>query len=145
MTFNEKNLWKYALGFAVVGVALVVTAVVCGISTYRFVRAASTADGTIQKMDLVGSPGHRAYQYAIVFTDRSGQARTFTENGNAYNRPDFKVGQQVRVAYDANNPSAARIVAFRTLWLDPTIYGVLGMAFAVIGSLATWQGRKLYS
>jgi hypothetical protein len=144
-TFSEKDVWKLALCFVVVGVALVVTAVVWEISTFRFVRAASSADGTIQEMNLVGRTGHRSYQFTIVFKDRSGQARTFTEPGNAYNRSDFTVGQQVHVAYDANNPSAARIVAFQTLWLRQTLIGVIGMVIAVIGSLATWQARKLYS
>jgi hypothetical protein len=142
-TFNEKNVWKYTLGFVVMGVAAISVAVIWGISTYRFVQAASPAEGTIRKMDLVGRSGHQAYQPTVVFTDRSGKAWTFTES--ASDPPAFSVGQQVRGLYDPNDPSLAHIKAFSTLWLFQTFIGVLGLAFIVIGSLATWQARKLYS
>lgn len=142
-TLNEKNAWKYALGFVIIGVASLVITVTGGISTYRFVHAAIPADGIIQKMNLVGSLGHHTYRPTIGFTDQSGQARTFTESGS--DPPGFRVGQHVRVIYDPNNPSRAHINAFSTLWLDQTFMGIIGLAFTVIGSLATWQGRKLYS
>jgi hypothetical protein len=142
-TFNEKNVWKYTLGFVVVGVALLVIAVTWGISTFQFVRAASPADGLVQKMDLVGRPGHHAYQPTVVFTDQAGQTRTFTESGS--DPPAFRVGQRVRVLYDRNDPSRARIKAFSTLWLFQTFIGVLGLAFTIMGSVGTWQARKLYS
>ena len=142
-TLNEKNAWKFTLIFVVVGVALVVVAVTLGISTFRFVRAASLANGTIQKMDLAGRTGHHVYRPTVVFTDKLGQLHTFTASGS--DPPGFKVGEQVRVAYDPNDPSIARIVAFQTLWLEPTIFGALGTVFVVMGSVATWQARKLYA
>lgn len=139
---NGKNAWKFTLCFVVMGVALMGAAVPWGISTYQFIHAASQADGTIVQIQIVDSPAHRFFehQYTIAFTDRSGTVRTFTENGS--NRQDFTFGQRVRVAYDANDPSIARIIDFRFLWLPQTFIGTLGLCIFVLGSWATFQVRK---
>ena len=143
-TLNDRNVWKYTLGFVIVGVALLGTAVILGISTYRFIRAASSTNGTVQNLvwSSTGS-GHGVYQPIVLFADQSGQARTFTESGS--NPPDFRVGQQVRVIYDPNDPSHANIYSFQTLWLLQTCMGILGLLFTTMGSFATWQARKLYA
>ncbi len=142
---NERNLWKVTLCFVVVGMGLLIAATVGGISTYRFLQAASTADGVIQKMGVVSNSGHLTGRFTVAFTDRSGHERTFTETGNVMNRPAFNVGQKVRVAYDPANPSAARVISFQTLWLWQSFMGGMGLMFVVIGSLGTWQARKVFA
>jgi hypothetical protein len=145
-TFTAKNAWKYTLVFVVAGVAMVAVAVDWGISTYRFTRNASPASGTIEKIDLAGRFGHRTYRYTVVFTDKSGQVQAFTENGSSHN--DFTVGQEIRVVYNANNPSVAHIVGFQFLWLPPVFIGGIGLGMAAIGLVGFFSvlwTRKQYS
>jgi hypothetical protein len=142
---NERNLWKVTLCFVLVGAGLVVGALTWGISTYRFLQTASRAGGVVRKMEIVSRSGHMTGEFTVAFTDQSGQVRTFTEMGNVQNRPAFTVGQMVRVAYDPTDPSEARIVSFETLWLWQSFLGGMGLLFVVIGSIATWQARKIYT
>jgi Protein of unknown function (DUF3592) len=143
-TFAPQNIWKLTLVFVIAGVALLSTAMIWGISTFRFMRTAGFSEGIVEKLELRRAPS-RWYVYSptVAFQDQSGQTRTFIIPGS--NPPGFRVRQQVRVAYDPKEPSIAYIVSFRTLWLYPTIFGVVGIVFVLLGSFGTWQARKLYS
>ena len=143
---TARNAWKFTLIFVVVGIGLLITSAALGISTLHFLRNAAFSEGMVEKLELKPSGrsgGGHVYAPIVTFTDLSGQTRTFTEAGS--NPAGFKTGQPVHVAYIVSDITTAHIVSFRTLWLLPTVFGVLGIVFVLLGSFATWKARKLHS
>ena len=94
-------------------------------------RAAVTwpkADGIVIKNVLLSTSG---YVPVVRFVAGDGHKYRFTDAVGA-SVARYSVGERVRVAFDPEEPSSARIVSsLWRLWLVPAVFTLLGAAIAV--------------
>ncbi|MBA4146588.1 MAG: DUF3592 domain-containing protein [Verrucomicrobia bacterium] len=132
-----------ALVFTLGGLSLIILAAFQLREVRAFVRTAAVADGRVVKLEFGRSPGFRGgYNTVFTFSDASGQKHKGHTSWST--RPGYKVGDKVVVLYQPKSPEAARIRSFRALWLFPTIFGCLGIAFSMVGAFVGMR-RKTYT
>jgi len=71
--------------------------------------------------------------HTIAFTDQSGKPQIFKGNGSNDVRI-YPVGDKVELVYPPGSPADARINDWGIIWLEPLIFGVLGVIIVVLGS-----------
>lgn len=139
----SKLLAKIFGGF---GAALLLVALFLGVSTELFIGQASVAEGTVI---AAGNPNSSARSSALIrFTAANGQVVEFNSPVRS-NPPEFRLGQTVRVYYEAADPSgSARPDSFLSLWFWPGLAGLLGLVFGIVGAgffmvwLLNWRKQK---
>jgi hypothetical protein len=132
--------------FGLIGLVLLCVGIALAASTASFLASATRTDGTV-----VALTEQTSY-------DRQGRSSTswyptveFTVDGKRYsfqsstgsNPPSYKKGESVPVAYDADDPSNARIASFWAAYLAPLIVGGLGVVFTPIGVVLFVNGRRI--
>lgn len=94
-------------------------------------RAAVTwpkTDGIVVKNVLEPT---RGFVPVVRFVTAEGEKYRFTDAVGA-SVPKYVVGERVRVAYDGDEPTSARIVSpLWRLWLAPGVFTLLGLALVV--------------
>lgn len=126
--------------FLLVGIGLLVAAGIFTERTNRFVGQAMTTSGEV--VELVrsrssnSSSGTRNYTYKprVRYTAPDGKVVEFQSNVGS-NPPSFAIGEQVKVLYDREDPTDARIDDFVSLWLLPLILGGIGTVFFITGAI----------
>lgn len=73
----------------------------------------------------------RAYQPVVEFRDAAGRVRRFSDPAGSL-PPDHAVGEVVEVAFDAQEPSKARLTSWKRLWLVPTLLVCVGLLPALV-------------
>jgi hypothetical protein len=67
-----------------------------------------------------------AYVPVVEFPDLGGRITRFTDpNGSL--PPDYTIGERVEVAFDPAEPSRARLISWKRLWLVPTMLIGVGL------------------
>lgn len=67
-----------------------------------------------------------AYVPVVEFPDSRGHITRFTDpNGSL--PPDYTIGERVEVAFDPAEPSRARLISWKRLWLVPTMLIGVGL------------------
>jgi Protein of unknown function (DUF3592) len=112
-----------SIGLLLGSVAGISAAVVAG-----SVSGDRQADGTV--VDL--SYGGKSYDPVVEFTAPSGATIRFT-SGIGSNPPAWRVGEHVGVLYDPGNPQDATIDQYWQIWFFPTLFGIIGTPFLLIG------------
>lgn len=132
MTQNELYLVLGVNGF--ISLTMLLIGIISYIRTKRFLNSAVETLGTVVDGVYKGQAdgGDSMYSPKIKFSDTMGRIHEFTENWSS-NRPDFKVGDEVIVLYNPENPLKARRGGkkwkfFFIAWL----IGGLGMLFSGI-------------
>lgn len=132
MTQNELYLVLGVNGF--ISLTMLLIGIISYIRTKRFLNSAVETRGTVVEGVYKGQAdgGGSMYSPKIQFTDTMGRIHEFTENWSS-NRPVFKVGDEVIVLYNPENPLNARRGGkkwkfFFIAWL----IGGLGMLFSGI-------------
>jgi hypothetical protein len=121
-----------AVVFSSLGLALALAA---GISAA--VVAANSgdrhADGTVVEL-IGGRPGYGKdpYRPVVEFAAPSGTAIRFTGSIGSV-PPAFQVGEHVDVRYDPDNPHDAVIDTYWQVWFVPTLIGLIGAPFLLVG------------
>lgn len=101
----------------------------------RFRELAVPAEGVvIDFKQRINSDDDPEYFPIFRYRDEAGKEHVICSDTGT-NPPGFKKGDSIRVLYDAANPSDCRIDTFWQLWLLPLIFCVLGIAFALVGSI----------
>ena len=137
---------RSAVGMVVlmlVGVGMAVGAGAWYLSNRAFARKGMRAEGTV----IAVLKGHRysrrqwrtTYTPSIQFETAQGQSVIFQgPSGSSGHR----VGGKVRVLYDPDEPTKAKIDTFAALWLGPIILGGMGVVFAIIAGLSLRNLKK---
>lgn len=128
--------------FLAVAVLMLAIAVVSALSSGRALAKETTASGSV--VDLVirqAADGTLYYRPVVAFDLPDGARRTLqlAEEGTD---PAYQVDESVTIAYDPEQPRNARIKSFSStvsMWILPSITGVLGAAFLV----ATLFARRI--
>jgi hypothetical protein len=115
-------------------VGLVAGLLFLSLGLWQFVgswRAAVTwpkADGVVVRNVLKSTGG---YVPVVRFVTSQGEKYRFTDAVGA-SVAKYAVGERVRVAFDPDEPTAARIVSpLWRLWLAPGVFTLLGLALVV--------------
>jgi Protein of unknown function (DUF3592) len=85
------------------------------------------ADGTV--VDLLGSGRYRA---VVEFVAPDGATTRFT-SWVSTSPPPAEVGEHVGVRYNPDNPQDAVIDQYWQIWFLPTLFGILGSPFLLLG------------
>ncbi len=108
MTQNELYLVLGANGL--VAFTMLLIGLISLIRVRKFLSSAVETKGVVCESVYKGASskgGGSMYSPKIKFSDSMGKENEFTENWST-NRPDFKVGDEVIVYYDPQNPHKAR-------------------------------------
>jgi len=80
------------------------------------------------------------YKPLVIFTTQQGQEVEYVPNFSS-NPPAYRVGEEVVVFYDPQNPYHA-MLGGRLLYLIPIIFAVVGSIFAIIGIVILMVVRR---
>ncbi len=114
---------------------------------WRGVRLAREGESTIgHVVDMEessdGEGGCCVYSPIIEFTAPNGRPVRF-ESSNASSPPAYRIGQEVEVLYNPNDPNDASINSFYELWLVPAILAPVDvMLFVVLNWVAIAKMRS---
>lgn len=122
-------MWR--LG-GLVGLALLLAALVTGLSTERFIHTASHADGAVVALSAGGSHPR------VSFRTADGRAALFSGGGLIFG---YRVGQPASALRRANAPARTAILAaWGSLWFAPFVLGVIGSGW-LVGALGRRAAR----
>ncbi|MGQ0835150.1 MAG: DUF3592 domain-containing protein [Gammaproteobacteria bacterium] len=121
--------------FLLSGAGLLTGALVLLVRTRAFLARAAETVGQVVALDeepLMEAGDPHTYRPIVSF-QVAGTPIRFESMAHS-NPPEYEIGASVRVLYDRDRPSEARIRSFVSLWLLPMILGSLGFIFTVVGS-----------
>jgi hypothetical protein len=114
----------YGTAAILLGVAVVAT-----MRTRAWLAQAKRAPGVIVDLNTHrGSGNDVTFAPVVAFELSDGRTVRFASRTRSYPAP-YRLGETVTVVYHAAAPEDAVIEAFRSLWLGPTICGVIGLVF----------------
>ena len=122
-----------AVVFTVAGVGLMVAAVWSAASTWRFVAHAVAVPGTVIRLNAGGAHPE------VRFTTATNQVIDYPQGGMIWG---YRVGDQVTVLYDPNDPAQPIINTRGALWGFTAMNFLLGAVFVVAAQLL-WRERDL--
>jgi hypothetical protein len=125
--------------FSLLGGFFLLTGVFLYIRTKNFIGKAQEVKGTvIQMVYSEDSEGGGGYAPIYQFKTLEGQDIEI-QDGLSSNPPRFKVGQDVKVLYDPENPRNARLNKWLNLYFLPILFGGLGVIFGGVGIVLVIQ------
>jgi LPXTG-motif cell wall-anchored protein len=139
------------IGWFFVGLGLLLMIVGGGFALKRqqFLSHAAHTQGTVIALSSHTSTRSSGHTYAPIFTFRDQTGKEWTETSSSSTSPaSYHVGETVDVYYTSNNPAAAEVNGFFSMWGGSAIVGgiglvqfLLGLACAkVFGAAARQQG-----
>ncbi|HEX7734566.1 MAG TPA: DUF3592 domain-containing protein [Ktedonobacteraceae bacterium] len=126
-TSFQLGLWLIAIGLLPGGLGWLLFS-----NRLRFLRRTKLTTAVVEDMTLKHLVDGHAYQPKITFTTHLGE-KVELASVMMSNPPQFKVGQEVPVLYNPNNPRQARIRSFTTLWLATVIFVSTGTFLFLCG------------
>jgi hypothetical protein len=127
--------------FLLVGLGLCVGGGYWGWITYSFMQTASRAPGTVVEVTQYrDSEGDNVYSPVVEYTLPSGRTVRFEEDLRS-SPPSHRVGDEVEVLYNPENPEEARINSVFNVWFGPGLLLGLGVCF---GSVAFLVGLSMF-
>jgi len=117
------------------------------LATARELGRGARAEGTVVGNRLVSDRrdgvDEHAYVPEVEFRDLLGHSVRFTD-GTGSLPPDYAVGERVQVSFARENPTRARILSWKRLWLAPTIFIVAGLLPGLVVAIVLWRvGRRM--
>jgi len=135
MPISKNALKRCSAAFLIMGgLAMLFVGAWFGIANMNFVNQAERAPGIVTK--IVGARGARGMMlyYPIVQFQPIERSASFVFKAKPGLWPSpFDNGDQVVVAYDADNPDDARIISFWMLWFLPGATILLGLGCLLAG------------
>jgi hypothetical protein len=136
---NRRTLARLAPLFLIAGVALVVFGVRQTQAQQRLQDAGIRAAGVVSALVSSHDSNSHTYHARVVFTDRAGQRRQFTDRVGA-SPPLYRAGEAVTVLYLPAEPGGAMIDRGAWNWLGPGLLFLCGGGLALLGG-ALLRGR----
>jgi hypothetical protein len=128
--------------FGLIGLVLLCVSIALAAFTASFLASATRTDGTVVALTEGTSSDSSTSWYPTVEFTVDGKRYSF-QSSTGSNPPSYKKGESVPVAYDADDPSNARISSFWSAYLAPLIVGGLGVVFTPIGMVLFVKGRRI--
>lgn len=106
-------------------------------STAKFLKKAEITLGEVVRYEerwSRSSKGGRSKLYypVINFQARNGERISF-ESSTGSGSPPYKIGENIKIAYNPGNPQTASIYAFFDLWFVTFFFGLIGINLFAIG------------
>jgi len=102
--------------------------------TRRFATSARVADGTVIRFEhITDVEGPNTFAPVVRFTPHAGAEVEFTDRVSS-SWPKQRIGEQVRVLYDPDNPGKAHIAGGFRLYLGVWVILAIGLACTAIGA-----------
>jgi hypothetical protein len=119
--------------FAILGGLLLVIGLFFFMRIRRFLASAKEVKGTVIQM-AYRSSSDSGGGYAAVYQFRTLDGKTIVaQDSLTTNPPRHKVGQELDVLYDPEDPNRAYIKSFMSLYFLPALLGGLGVVFGGVG------------
>jgi hypothetical protein len=131
---------------------LAIILLVCGGTwtwkTTSFISSARQAVGKIEGYEQKkstkrsrsgGTRRTTTHRPRFTFQDDQGREHKVTSSVGG-SKGAFKVGEEVEVLYDPQNPTDARINTFIQMWLGPLVIGGVGLVFLSLGVAGRYWG-----
>lgn len=131
------RILKYVL--ALIGIGMLTGAFFIYRNTAAFTASAAKAEGTV--IDLQRSRSSDTYRPVVRFATSSGQPIEFVSSSGS-NPPSYARGERVEVLYHPDDPNAAKINGWFSLWGGATILGGMGLLFFAIGGGIIVAGNR---
>ena len=109
-----------------------------GYRSFGLVQNGGVANGTVVNLEQHDSDDSTTYA-PVVSYEVDGQNYHMT-GSNASSPPAYHVGQKVRVRYDRDDPTLARIDNFWELWLLPVLFVPTSVLFGLIFNVYMFIG-----
>jgi Protein of unknown function (DUF3592) len=140
-----ESVWPRVLAvvFMLGGVFLVVLGGHLALEEKQFLASAAVADGVVVEVvaheEAVTAPKRSTtwvvFYYPVVhFVAKDGQDMQFEADQGA-DKPEYDVGDSVRVLYDPTNPNAAQLQTWSSTWAVPIISTLVGLCVGALGVL----------
>lgn len=131
------------LVLSVLGLLFLLVAAGTTVSTERFLSKCLPAQGTVTALRTVVDAKTHSETYAPVFTFTTKKGQSYTiHSGSSSNPPGFTVGETVRVLYDPEKPTDARIDTLWQIWVFPIVFSILGGPLTLAGLTLLILGRS---
>lgn len=115
---------------ASLGIIIIIIAIGWGIKTYQFVKYGIQVKGTVVRLNAGGSHPQ------IKFTTQDGKEIEFPQGGLIFG---YKVGDDVDVLYNLQNPQDAAVNSFGVFWGFPLLFFAIGFIFILVTILGIFQ------
>jgi len=143
----KERVWGRLRRFAgwawfVAGLTTVALAILFAALTASFVHKAVETGGTVVSLTPVQDEENYTTSYAPISTFTADD-RTYTITSSTATSPSgFTKGEAVRVLYDPQNPTHARLKSTAQLWMPSMICAPLGAFLTVIGGTLIYFDRR---
>ena len=131
---NRPLRWLKVVVFTVAGVGLMVAALWSAASTRRFVARAAAVPGTVIRLNAGGAHPE------VRFTTATNQVIDYPQGGLIWG---YRVGDQVTVLYDPNEPQQPIINTRGALWGFTAMNFLLGAVFVLAAQLVWREGGSV--
>lgn len=116
-----------------------VGAVVTAVQSWRFLRSAVPASGTVVALRKKGGGADSTWAPVLDFTNQLGAAFTFDTRMSS-RPPAYRVGDQIPLLHRPAQPESARVDHPSEFWLAPIVCSVLSFACGVFTAVIRSRG-----
>jgi cytochrome c oxidase assembly protein Cox11 len=121
------------LTFAVIGLVALVIGILWIGSTKERLKTMINHTGTVVEKVRVERPGETANFYPVVeFKTQTGEVFRF-EGKTSGPENEYKIGEQVEILYDPQDPQGAMINSWKELWFPSIAMMIIGGGMLVLG------------
>lgn len=137
--------------FVLIGGFIVLKGIISFLKKRKLAQIALTTTGTVTTVawQSIGTGNTQAHKPTIRFETNQGQTIEFTESENLNNWTFYKIGQQLPISYDQQNPHQARIGTPSSLAnffsLSSILPVLVGGGFILIGGNMLFSPFGLFS
>jgi hypothetical protein len=122
-----------AKAFLAVGLSLAVAAGVCAAVVAQSNSSDRHAEGTVVELVPSGSGSSPRYRARVEFATSAGTHVRFLSSISS-NPPPARLGEHVDVRYNPDDPHDATINTYWQVWFLPTLLGIIGAPFLLVGT-----------
>jgi hypothetical protein len=116
----------------IIALVLICAAFAIGHYEYRSLLGKEVADGRVVKLEPQKSDkGSTLYIIVAEFNDREGNCHTY-RSGFSSSNPGYKVGDNIRIYFDRNNPSKCGVLSFGYRFGVAWILGCVAIALLLV-------------
>ena len=138
MAMSAKHIpWKVIIGFTAIGVIVTTISVGCGVTSFVHLAGSERTEGVIVGFNPVQrSLGMERPEQPAPIVEYQVEGETYRIDGHFAPAPPsvYRTGEKVVVAHHPSRPSEGRIDSFGELWLEPLVFGSVGVLFTLIGA-----------